>query len=376
MARKLDKLSISGFKSIRELVDFKLGDLNVLIGGNGAGKSNFIDVFRLLSALVGKRLQGHVLESGGIDGFLHNGPKVTEAIHAEFSFGENDYGFTLVPASDGRVIIGSEKGRYTGRRTMSAGNISWKNFGGNMLESKLDEVKEWSGIKTPKGIGYYINESVTNWVVYHFHDTSKNAPMRRSEIIQDYERLRPDASNVAPYILRLREKNATVYNEIVNAVRLVTPFFDDFLLRPQEKGDGSIKVSLEWTQKGSDYPMQPHHFSDGTLRFICLATALLQPNSPSTILIDEPELGLHPYAIEVLGDLIKDTAKRTQVIISTQSAALVDCFDAKDIVTVNRAGGASTFGRLDEAMLAAWLEEYSLGELWRKNVLTGGPSYE
>jgi len=136
------------------------------------------------------------------------------------------------------------------------------------------------------------------------------------------------------------------------------------------------KVRLNWRQKGSDYPLKPQHLSDGTLRFICLTTALLQPHPPSTIIIDEPELGLHPYAIEILAELIQAASERTQVIVSTQSPALVDYFEPENIVVVNRKQGASTFERMKMEDLSEWLDNYSLGELWRKNIVTGGPSHE
>jgi len=158
-------------------------------------------------------------------------------------------------------------------------------------------------------------------------------------------------------------------------VRLVIPFFDDFRLDVQKLGEAE-KVGLSWNQKGSDFPMQPYHLSDGSIRFICLATALLQPNPPSTIIIDEPELGLHPAAISILAELIQVASKRTQIIVATQSPALIDQFDIKDIVVVNRTGGASYFRRLDEKDFSVWLEDYSVGELWTKNVIAGGPVYE
>ena len=158
-------------------------------------------------------------------------------------------------------------------------------------------------------------------------------------------------------------------------MRLIAPFFDDFLLRPQKRGTDE-QVRLEWQQKGSDFPFQPNHLSDGTIRFICLATALLQPEPPATIVIDEPELGLHPYAISMLADLIKSAAERTQVIISTQSPTLLDYFAPEQIVVVNRREGRSTFDRLDAQALAGWMEDYSVGELWQKNVVRGGPTRE
>ncbi|MPM43264.1 hypothetical protein SDC9_89937 [bioreactor metagenome] len=165
------------------------------------------------------------------------------------------------------------------------------------------------------------------------------------------------------------------YQEIVSAIRLVMPFFDDFLLIPQESGPKS-EVNISWRQKGTDYPMQPYHLSDGSIRFICLATALLQPNPPSTIIIDEPELGLHPSAIAILAEQIKIASQRTQVIIATQSPLLIDQFAVEDIIVATRKHGASSFERLKEADFSAWLEDYSVGELWTKNVIAGGPCHE
>jgi predicted ATPase len=158
-------------------------------------------------------------------------------------------------------------------------------------------------------------------------------------------------------------------------VRLVAPFFDDFKLRPQPNG-ADTTVQLEWTQKGSDYPFHPSQLSDGTLRFMCLATALLQPSPPATMVFDEPELGLHPYALGVLAGLLKQASERTQVIVSTQSAPLLDHFEADQVIVVDRKDGASEFRRLDPAMLTEWLNDYSLGELWQKNVFEGGPADE
>jgi predicted ATPase len=199
--------------------------------------------------------------------------------------------------------------------------------------------------------------------------------MRREQSARDRAYLRPDASNIAAFLLHLREKHEKHYELIRDTVRLIAPFFDDFLLQPEEKA-GEERVRLEWRQKGSDFPFQPSHLSDGTLRFICLATALQQPVMPATIVIDEPELGLHPYAINLLSALISSASERCQVVVSTQSPLIVDEFSPEDIIVVNRRDGRSEFERLDPAKLADWLTEYSVGELWQKNVLRGTPSHE
>src|SRR5208283_981215 len=149
----------------------------------------------------------------------------------------------------------------------------------------------------------HVFNAISSWVVYHFHDTSETAAMRRTGTVRDYEYLRPDAGNLAAFLLKIKETDKERYDLVRDTVRLVAPFFDDFKLRPQKNGQDD-NVQIEWTQKGSDYPFHPSQLSDGTLRFICLATALLQPTPPATILLDEPELGLHPDALNTLGGLI------------------------------------------------------------------------
>jgi len=199
--------------------------------------------------------------------------------------------------------------------------------------------------------------------------------MRRDCSARDFRELRPDAGNIAAFLLKMREENEARYQRIRETIQLIAPFFDDFLLEPQKKGDNEL-VRLEWRQKGSNFPMQPWQFSDGTIRFICLATALLQPNPPSTVLIDEPELGLHPFAIELLAALFHEASDYTQLLVSTQSPGLLDCFDPEDVVVVERAEGASLFRRLEREALEHWLEDYSLGELVRKDIIESGPRHE
>jgi predicted ATPase len=222
-------------------------------------------------------------------------------------------------------------------------------------------------------VPYDVYEAVSNWVVYHFHDTGLTAGVRRQKPINDNEVLRPDAQNLAAFLHRIRQTDARSYYQIRDVVRLAAPFFDDFKLRPVATNPDMIQ--LEWRQKDSDYPFLANQLSDGTLRFICLATALLQPARPPTILFDEPELGLHPYALTLLGNLFKQGAADVskQIVIATQSAPLLNEFDPEDVIVVERHQGESTFRRLNSADLSEWLGEYALGELWQKNVLGGRP---
>ncbi len=370
MESSIDTITLSGFKSIEKLKEFRLSELTVLIGANGAGKSNFVDFFRMLRTFADESFQQYVNESGGGDGFLFLGPKVTSEISSRIVFGNNAYEFTLKPTAAGTLQFANESvayNRHNSNKMIGKGSLE-----SSLMKRKDDKSSNWPDY--PSAADYVFN-AVSSWTVYHFHDTSSLAPMRRDHSLRDSQRLRHDAANIAPYLLHLKDSQPGSYELIRNTVRLIAPFFDDFLLRPQTKGTNEL-VRLEWQQKGSDFPFQPNQLSDGTIRFICLATCLLQPNPPSTIIIDEPELGLHPYAIAILADLIQSASQRTQVIVSTQSPTLLDYFEPKQIVVVNRVNGRSTFERLDAQALAAWLEDYSVGELWQKNVVRGVPTRE
>nr|WP_268233505.1 AAA family ATPase [Tissierella pigra] len=336
--------------------------LNVFIGCNGAGKSNFISLFKMLQHIIDNKLEYYVTSQGGVDSILHFGSKTTEQLFVDFKFGDNGYGFILVPTKDNKLMFEEEWFYW---------EISGKKYlGSGYLESRWKKG-------TDTGIDNYVMPILKEqkWRVYHFHDTSDTALIKREHGINDNISFATDARNLAAFLYMLKETESQHYEKIVKTIRLVAPFFDDFILRPNPlKGD---RIQLEWKGIDNDIPFTASQLSDGTLRFICLATLLLQPPRlmSETILIDEPELGLHPYAITILASLIKSASKKKQIIISTQSVELLNQFDVEDIVVVNREENNSTFNRLNEKELEIWLEnEYTLGELWNKNLLGGRPA--
>ncbi len=212
-----------------------------------------------------------------------------------------------------------------------------------------------------------------NWKIFRFRTTLTGAGVKRAGSVDDNDYLRYDASNLAAYLYRLRQLHPATYQQIRKTIQLAIPFFDDFILKPETLNGGNQQIRLLWQQQGSDYPLWPTQFSDGSLRFICLVTALLQPEPPSTLIIDEPELGLHPYALTLLGALIRSASTRMQLIISTQSVPLLNEFTLDDLIIVEREEGASVFKRLTPAEYELWLADYSVGELWEKNILGGRP---
>jgi predicted ATPase len=369
--RNVDRLRIQGFKSIED-VELELGPLNVVVGANGAGKSNLIGAFRFLERLVTKNLQLTVGQAGGAERFLFHGSKRTTNLRLYFRFGENAYEANLVPATDS-LIFASEVGHYYGYPALRGIPVDdyAVPFATGSRESQLIEEAE-----KPEGkIARYVRDAVVDWSVFHFHDTSDSSPAKQKGDLDDNRRLRKDAGNLAAFLYALKRTHQARYSQIVAQIRLAAPFFDDFILEPDRLNERKIK--LEWRQRGSDAYFDAHSLSDGTLRFICLATLLLQPVPPSVVLIDEPELGLHPFAIQLLADLLKSASKRAQLLVATQSVTLLNQLDPEDLLITEHDGVRTTIERLSMRLpperLAAWLDDYSIGELWEKNVIGGRP---
>lgn len=353
----LKKIKIEGFKSIAEAT-LELGSLNVVIGANGSGKSNLIGVFRLLERVLTHNLQLYVASEP--DRLLFHGRKTTPALALDFSFKQNAYGFKLKAEQD-TLIFEYENVEYSGkwqfRDTIARGH----------KESCLEEASQSYHNKIPR----YVFPRARNLVVYHFHDTSDTSPAKRTADVDDNRFFRPDAANLPAYLYFLQEKHPLQFRHIEEHVQLVAPFFDCFALAPSRLNENKIK--LEWRQKGSDAYFDAYSLSDGTLRFICLATLLLQPNPPRLILLDEPELGLHPFAIRILAEMLEAASKRVQVLLATQSVTLLNHFAPQNVIVAENDGMRTSFTRLDEERLKGWLQDFSIGELWEKNVLGGRP---
>jgi len=364
----LDFITVKGFKSIAAILQLPLRSINVLIGANGSGKSNFIGVFSFLHAIREGRLRDYVTAAGGAERLLHFGSKNTTemSFHLSFEGGINQYQLELSPSAD--------DGLFPTDETASLGSTSRDTSPYDVSLSPREQRRE-AGISDPKPerVAAWVRERLGGWRLYHVHDTSSSSPMRKTARVDDNEFLRPDGSNLAAFLFYLHEAHPDSYSLIQRAVQRVAPFFEDFQLKPLRLRADDIK--LEWRHKGSDQYFDASSLSDGTLRFIVLATLFLQPERyrPSVILVDEPELGLHPYAIGMLASLIRQASVQTQVIVSTQSSPLLDHFDPEDVLIANRVDGGTQISRLEPSQLAAWREDYSLGQMWEKNEFGGRP---
>lgn len=376
---QIQTLSVKGYKSIAKLEDFELRPLNILIGANGAGKSNFIGLFRFLAAVVGDNFPVDVQKWGGPEALLHYGSKVTPQMELEIVFSvsadatskyENGYRLALAATQDNRLVFSREEPTVREIVRFDTPKAYALGAGHDIARIRTDKG-------TPSAVvSRYVLEKLQIWRQYHFHDTGDAAAVKRVHAVNDNLRLKPDAANLAAYLRKLKTTPSyeSSYDRIVETIRRAAPFFGDFVFRD----DANEFIELEWTERGRpDTPWKAHVLSDGTLRFICLSTLLLQPQVllPDTLLIDEPELGLHPFAINLLAEMLKEAAETKQVIVSTQSVELLNNFQPHDVVVVQREGDASVFKRLAPEELADWLiEDYSLGELWKRNVLGGRPT--
>jgi predicted ATPase len=403
MAR-LKSVTLRGFKTFRELADFQPGPVTVLIGPNGAGKSNFLSFFRLLSSSMVPpgQLQEHVAKMGGASAILYDGPQRTRAIATRLTlttglaglggmyggFEEHEYSFDLAYAAGDTLIYTEEK--YRSLESGGPTEAPWTIFTAGHREPELIKAAEASADApstvptTTKGFvrgaaewgrardsAKTILALLQSLIVYQFHDTSETSRIRQKWSLDDGRWLKEDAGNLAPFLYRLQQQYPHYYARILETMRLILPFFAEFELKP-EFG----KVLLAWRERGTDRVFTASQAADGMLRIMALVALLQQPefDLPDVVLLDEPELGLHPYAIEVLAGLIRSASKHAQVILATQSVSLVDRFTPEDIVVVNRKARESTMQRHTEAELEAWLEEYTLSELWEKNVIGGRPS--
>ena len=366
----LRRIKLAGYKSIgsgADALDLPLSDINIIIGSNGAGKSNVVSFFKMLNNVMTGAFQSYVGRNGTSENLLHFGSKHTEIIKAELEFANNTdtdtYLFSLAKAVQDSLIFLSESIIWNGRQfELSSGQ----------KESYLlsNEVKHDSE--------RIIKMILSNCRAFQFHDTSDTSYIRGASRVDNNRFLMSNGGNVASYLYRLKntDEYKKYYNRIVECIRFVVPQFSDFILEPQALNREYIK--LQWQSTDNfEYPFGAEQFSDGSIRFIALATLFLQPPQllPNVIIIDEPELGLHPQAIDVLASIMKTASQYVQIIVATQSARLLDSFLPSQIIVAeyDKEKKSSFFKHLDENDLRDWLEDYSISELWEKNVLGGQP---
>ena len=362
----LRQLRVSGLTSLSHAVLDLSSPVTLLVGPNGAGKSNVVNAFEMLGRIIDQQLNDSLVTGGGFAALLHRptDPTLTpEAIEIEV-WGEwrketsNGYKVRIEPASDDTGVV-RETAMFHDRSKYERPH---ETVLAAARESRLRVLAEEDAKAS------YVLNVVSGCRVFHFDDTSADAPVKRRVDPADNLTLAPDARNLAAVLLRLQADDGARYRRIVRGVRTVAPYFDDFVLEPE-----GTAIRLRWRERGLDSVFSADNLSDGTLRFVCLAVLLLQDNAPGTIVLDEPELGLHPFAIHQLAALLRRAASDRRVVAATQSVTLLEQFSVEEVAIVERTDTGTQIQRPDPAALEEWLAEYSLGELWEKNLLGGRP---
>lgn len=371
MMQLLNQIKLRNWKSIKDET-IRLGNLNVIVGANGAGKSNLISVFRLMNAMfaIQSGFRNFIGLAGGADSILHLGRQTSPTAEMELLFetetGDTKYVANWAAAANDTLLFTDERVEF---QRAGYPQPLVRHIGAGQSESQLSEYCQANNDKTAQ-IGLHL---VRGCRLFHFHDTSANAGIRSSSYIEANRFLYPDAGNLASMLYLFEQKHPAAFFNITSVAKQLIPAFDSFLLEPSRLNEKQIV--LKWFQRDSNYEFGPHQLSDGSIRLLALATLFLQPPElmPLLIAIDEPELGLHPSALSILADLVTDASNHCQIILATQSSTLLDYFHADNVVVTQSLKGSSSFRRLSELELESWLDEYSLGEVWEKNVFGGGP---
>ncbi len=405
---RIKHVAIKGFKSIKSL-NLEMKPINILIGANGSGKSNLISLFTFLRNLFEGKLDNYVEKNGSANAFFHFGAKTTPEIETDIYIGSKKYSLKFEHNVNEDLLV--MKNRISSDVVIPEKNIidslhklneisnmisEIKNELINIDHDKIKEIIKIEELEELYKLGemlellykkipeihepYFIQKYFKECRVYHFYDTGPTAGFKYRVDLEASDYLYSDASNIAAFLYRLKtskdKKFIKSYNDIVVTIKTVAPYFHDFYFELRGS-EGEEMILLKWQHRDYDNPFSANQLSDGTARFICMATLLLQPQSlrPASIILDEPELGLHPVASEVLAEMVKSVAKENQVICSTQSVTFANQFEAKDFIVVDLEKGASVFKRVDEAELKDWLEDYAMGDIWTKNLIGGRPEW-
>ena len=372
---RIDAIRIRGFRSLADVELIGLPDTTVLIGANGSGKSNFIRFFEMVSWMLrARRLGEFVARHGGANDQLSGGSSRTNRMEAELSLrtdaGRNDYRFVLVPAHPDRFIFTEEAFRFSDENLST--EAPWQHLGRGHEEAQIVEAAQTG---QPDGVNRKTASVVVhllrNCAAFQFHDTSDSSNFKKAWDVGENSSLRSHGGNLAAVLYRLEHEDIGRFEQICRHISRILPVFDRFQI---EERYG--KVMLRWKPKGAEETFGAHLTSDGSLRFFALVTLLNLPPEmlPDVILLDEPELGLHPAAIALVGNMIKSLATKRQVIIATQSPLLVDAFGLDEIVVLELCDERTEFRRLNADDYRVWLDDsFTTGELWQKNLIGGRP---
>ena len=366
---RIESVHIKGFRSLADVRLDRIPNPMVLLGTNGAGKSNVLRFFEMLKEMAHLRLGEFTLRQGGSDDQLFGGARLTQRIEATVFFrttlGRSRVMFVLQHAHPDQMTITGEQFRSLDPEDSE--NDAVYLFFDQPVGYESAFVQE-SGSSTADMRLRKAAGLLADCAHYQFHDTSDCAPVKTRWDVEDNHRLLGHGGNLASVLLSLQKNEARRFDLICKQIALVVPDFNGF-----QNVEHYGKTILRWRSKATGKTIGAHLTSDGSLRCFQLVTLLNLPDAllPRIVLLDEPELGLHPAAVALISQMVKSLAGRRQVIVATQSPHFVDAFGLKEVVVLELRDGRTEATKPDPSRFSRLLKDYSTGELWWKGVLGG-----
>lgn len=375
-------LNVQGYRRLRK-VTLDLAEFNVLIGANGVGKSSILEVMHLLAGSATGGLDARISQAGGISSLLTQDGS-TEVIklglerpvtsaeplnyHVNLASSGIGYAISLEQLSQFQVDTQTELKLIDA----TAGHVRYFDKQRKFVEPNWEYRPEETALsqvpkmyKVPENFRHLLASATE---IYHTLDVSTRAPVRTPQSLQPASTPGRNGETLLSCLYALREDHADRYEAVMDALRAAFPTFERLELPTVAAGS----VTLRWKDRNFKNPIYPHQLSEGTLRFLWLATLLQSPGLPKVTLIDEPEVSLHPEMLQLLTELMREAASRTQLIVATHSDRFVRFLKPDELVVCDLGGhGGTLVRRADELDLDKWLADYALDELWSMGRLGG-----
>lgn len=341
----IKSVSIENFKSIKNLKELELENINILIGPHGSGKSNFLFFFEMVGKFTECSFQHYVIEQGGAKALTNNSTTPSPNIQGKITFQEGEYTFTLSPDKDNCLTFAKEKivfykDQKTWTPTKDTENETYESF---LRQKRSNElfVKQ-------------LSQTFQTYRVYNFNDTSFSAKVRKPCNINDNRYFRTNGENLVAILYLMKKRYRANYDRLLYLFQYVLPSFDDFKFIINDKNPEFIR--LQWKTKNTNY-MDIAYMPDGCLKILCLLTLFLQPTDfmPKTLFIDNLDTGISPRIIKMITMLIKEISSNTQIIAVAYSPEIINIFKHDCIITTEFKKGQSHFKRLDSSHLTNWL---------------------
>ena len=375
------QIQIKGYRALAD-VTLDLHPLTVMIGPNGCGKTSLLEVFQLLKEAAQGRLGEAIANLGGFMSVLTRTSDVPSRmefalkvdINSQLSPGPISYHLALEPGSQGVGFV-SVLERLSQLKPGTGPHHYIDSSAPAGTELKLSKrLSEDKGLFfKPETEPDVFRDILTKIHPLGFLDVTPRAPIRLPQTLTPVIYPGRNGESLFAALYNMRESKATLpsYERIIETLRLGFPDFDHLELPVV----GGGQITLAWHQKDLTVPLYPNQLSEGALRFLWLTTTLLSPEPPPLILIDEPEISLHPELLQIVAALMRDASARTQLLIATHSSDLIRWLRSDEVVVIDKQDGKSTFTWATDPSLnlEEWLKEYTLADLWYMGNLGGRP---